>query len=73
MLSLLGSGEATISLMEWWKTGTTVYASQQAASATDMAPKPKSHTMTVPPFGPELTRPTIFAADPVSVWEIITG
>ncbi|KAI0801754.1 hypothetical protein BC629DRAFT_1608548 [Irpex lacteus] len=61
-----GSGEVTISLMEWWKLGRTLHDSSTSTaenpSSTVIQGRPNA--IVAPPLGPTLTRPTIYAADP---------
>ncbi|KAI0086570.1 hypothetical protein BDY19DRAFT_960585 [Irpex rosettiformis] len=59
-----GSGEATTSLMEWWMIGRRLYSSSGQAGAPNAMPRAKSNLLTAPAFGPTLTCPTIYAADP---------
>ncbi|KAI0699141.1 hypothetical protein BC835DRAFT_600194 [Cytidiella melzeri] len=59
-----GSGEATLSLMDWWKTGRALHTSLDETETCNADPRGKSNPFTPPPFGPTLLRPTVYAADP---------
>jgi hypothetical protein len=67
MLSVLGSGEVTISLMEWWKLGRALYIQhlEEAGSKTNIATIGKRTAVIAPPLIPDLARPIMLASDPV--------
>ncbi|KAI0345702.1 hypothetical protein BDW22DRAFT_1353286 [Trametopsis cervina] len=59
-----GSGETTVSLIEWWKTGKALHAFQEAQNSLSDAPRGRVNPFTAPPLEPTFARPTILAADP---------
>jgi len=66
-----GSGEAAISLMEWWKSGQLAYVENMdqsttavSANPTVVSPKRKETVPSAPPLAPDILRPRILASDP---------
>ena len=62
---VLCSGEATASVVEWWKTGRALWTAQAANEVSVWPSRGRVNPFLAPPLSPTFTRPMIFAADPV--------
>ncbi|GJF00391.1 hypothetical protein PsYK624_166780 [Phanerochaete sordida] len=62
-----GSGEATLSLIEWWQAGRKAFDVSQSPAAAASAPlrgQARAAQLEPPNLSPQSKRPSIYAADP---------
>ena len=59
------SGEVTIALLDWWKTGRALHT-QEASGPAEARPRRKPNPYTPPSIAPAAVPPRLLAADPVS-------